>query len=179
MVTAWGFSAPLEIVRFAAANHLCVDLAYHGSRRLIEPYILRRTRDGNIVLHATRHDSGEHRSYRADRIEGASATSVSFVPRYAIELTTSGPLSIPSTTSAPRPTTPRSRSSVRHTGPTYVIQCMTCGKRFNRTSYDTRLNRHKDKSGFDCFGRTGFLADTKYRMSHGLPTRVAKRRLGA
>jgi predicted nucleotidyltransferase component of viral defense system len=162
MVTAWGFTAPLEIVRFSAANHLCVDLAYQGSHRLIEPYSLRRTRDGNIVLHATRHDSGEHRSYRVDRIEGASATSVSFVPRYAIELTTSGPLSVPPTTSTPRPGPVRLRSSARHAGPTYVVQCTACGKRFNRTSYDTKLNPHKNKSGFDCFGRIGFVAETKY-----------------
>ncbi len=31
----------LEIIRFAAANHLCVDLAYDGSVRRIEPYSLR------------------------------------------------------------------------------------------------------------------------------------------
>ena len=30
----------LEIIRFAAANHLCVDLEYQGSVRRIEPYSL-------------------------------------------------------------------------------------------------------------------------------------------
>ena len=33
----------LEIIRFAAANHLCVDLTYDGSVRRIEPYSLRQT----------------------------------------------------------------------------------------------------------------------------------------
>ena len=42
----------LEIIRFAASKRSCVDLAYQGSVRKIEPYSLRRTRDGNIVLHA-------------------------------------------------------------------------------------------------------------------------------
>ena len=46
----------LEIIRFAASNRLCVDLEYQGSVRRIEPYSLRRTRDGNIVLHATSPD---------------------------------------------------------------------------------------------------------------------------
>ena len=48
----------LEIVRFAAANHLCVDLQYQGSVRRIEPYSLRQTSEGNIVLHAVRTRSG-------------------------------------------------------------------------------------------------------------------------
>jgi hypothetical protein len=79
MAHAWGFSAPLEVIRFAAANHLCVDLRYNGTHRLIEPYSLRRTREGNILLHAIRHDSNEHRAYRVDRIEGASATRAVFI----------------------------------------------------------------------------------------------------
>jgi WYL domain len=67
----------LEIIRFAAANHLCVDLAYDGSVRRIEPYSLRRTREGNFVLHAIRSNNGEHRSYRVDRMRDATVTSQS------------------------------------------------------------------------------------------------------
>jgi len=88
---------PLEIIRFAAANHLCVDLQYDGSVRRIEPYSLRETRDGNFILYATRSDTGEQRSYRIDRMQGASVTGQSFTPRFLVELTTDGPLSIPPT----------------------------------------------------------------------------------
>ena len=170
--TTWGLPAPLEIIRFAAANHLCVDLDYtdqqgNRGRRLIEPYSLRRTKDGNIILKASRHDTGEAKSYRVDRIEGAHATNTPFVPRYAIELTSAGPLSIPLTTrssdaaglSLRGPYSPLGRPS---TGPKYIVQCTVCGKRFTKKSYDTRLNPHKNKSGFDCYGRIGFLVDTKY-----------------
>lgn len=87
----------LEIIRFAAANHLCVDLEYGGSVRRIEPYSLRRTRDGNIVLHAIRVSDGGHRSYRIDRIQGAQTTGQSFIPRYVVELTPQGPAIIPPT----------------------------------------------------------------------------------
>jgi predicted nucleotidyltransferase component of viral defense system len=87
MVHPWGMSFPLEIIRFAAANRLCVDLWYQGSRHIIEPYSLRRTRDGNIILHGVQRDSGETQAYRIDRIERASATKTPFVPRYAVELT--------------------------------------------------------------------------------------------
>ena len=90
MSHAWHAAIPFEIIRFAAANRLCVDLTYQGTRRLIEPYSLRRTKDGNLLLYAVKHETGEPRSYRVDRIQGAVATQVSFIPRYLIELTPSG-----------------------------------------------------------------------------------------
>ena len=93
--------APLEIIRFAAANHLCVDLAYDGGVRRIEPYSLRQTAEGHFVLHAIRTDSGEHRSYRVDRMRGASVTRQSFTPRHLIELSPAGPL--PVAPASPRP----------------------------------------------------------------------------
>ena len=154
-VTAWEPQTSLEIIRFAAANHLCVDLVYAGKRRIIEPYSLRRTRDGNIILHAVRHENGRSRSYRMDRIQGADATDIPFAPRYAIELTPQGPLSIPSTAR-----TAASRGFPA--GPRYVVECPSCGKRFSRKNYSTQLNPHKDKSGYPCYRRTGYIIETKY-----------------
>ena len=89
MSHAWHAAIPLEIIRFAAANRLCVDLTYKGTRRLIEPYSLRRTQDGNLLLYAVKHETGEPRFYRVDRIQRAEATQVSFTPQYLIELTPS------------------------------------------------------------------------------------------
>lgn len=85
----------LEVIRFAATNRLCVDLEYQGRTRRIEPYSLRRTKDENIILHAWNIDSDAHRSYRIGRIQGARSTSQTFAPRYAIELTPTGPVVIP------------------------------------------------------------------------------------
>ena len=78
------------MIRFAAANRLCIDLDYLGSIRRIEAYSLRRTRDGNIILHAFDTDKNAHRSYRVDRIAGASTTNQAFIPRYEVELTPQG-----------------------------------------------------------------------------------------
>lgn len=89
MAQAWHSQVPLEIIRFAAANRLCVDLEYKNSHRLIEPYSLRRTQEGNILLYAVRHEDAQPRSYRVDRIQGATATNISFSPKYMIELTAS------------------------------------------------------------------------------------------
>jgi hypothetical protein len=173
MAQAWHTTTPLEIIRFAAANRLCVDLTYQGSHRLIEPYSLRRTKDGNLLLYAVKHDTGEDRSYRVDRIQGAQATQTSFTPRYVVELTPVGPISAPPTArqassfSSPRMSIPRTkrRTLSRSTGsygPKYVFECAYCGKKFTRGSYNATLNPHKDKNGYPCPGRTGIYVDTKY-----------------
>ena len=161
---------PLEIIRFAAANHLCVDLQYDGSTRRIEPYSLRETRDGNFILYATRSDSGEPRSYRIDRTQGASVTDQSFTPRYLVELTTEEPLSIPQTASRSegsglsfgRPAARSRATRSASNGPVYVYRCPICGKSFDRRSMDSSLNAHKNPHGYQCPGRTGIYVRTKY-----------------
>ncbi len=79
----------IEVIRFAAANRLCVDLLYKGERRRIEPYSLRSAKDGNVILHAYDIRKRGHRSYRVDLIQGARAAGETFVPRFAVELTAS------------------------------------------------------------------------------------------
>lgn len=87
MAQAWHVNVPIEIIRFAAANRLCVNLAYNNTSRLIEPYSLRKSQDGNLLLYAVKHQIGEVRAYRVDRIQGVEVTKESFTPRYAVELT--------------------------------------------------------------------------------------------
>jgi predicted nucleotidyltransferase component of viral defense system len=85
-------SSALETIRFAASNRLCVDLDYMPEQgrlgvRRIEPYSLRRTQAGDILLFAIRVMDGQLRSYRLDRIRGAVVTDQIFSPRFLIELT--------------------------------------------------------------------------------------------
>lgn len=94
MAQAWHTSTPIEIIRYAAVNRLCISLDYQGSRRVIEPYSLRRTRDGNLLLYAVKHNTGEDRSYRVDRIQGAEVTKIPFKPRYALEMSIVGATSV-------------------------------------------------------------------------------------
>ncbi len=167
----------IEIIRFAASNRLCVELDYRDERgnfrtRVIEPYSLRKTQDDNIILHALRADNGQHRSYRVDRIQGARATNTVFMPKYEIELTSGGPVVLAPTvaesrkSSSFRATSRRpsrtNRSSRSSFGPKYVFQCPMCQKKFTRSKHDSRLNKHKDKYGYPCSGRTGYLVDTKW-----------------
>lgn len=171
---AWSATIPLEVVRFAGANHLLVNLGYQNKHRLIEPYALRRTKDGNILLYAVKHGTGEPRSYRVDRIQSAEVTNQSFVPRYAIELNVTGPAYAPLVARpridrilTPKPRTMSSRlpkTSKMHSssGPQYIFQCTVCGKQFTRKSYDSVLNPHKGRNGYPCPGRTGIYKKTKY-----------------
>jgi len=169
MPRAWHSTTPLEVIRFAAANRLCVDLTYSGTHRLIEPYSLRQTRDGNLLLYAVKHNMGEDRSYRTDRIQRSEVTKIPFTPRYAVELTPSGPLSTPPTvrgviSKSIRVTsmrTPQKRKTLS-LGPKYVFKCPLCGKQFAHKSYESSLNKHKNKQGYPCPGRTGIYVTTKY-----------------
>ena len=167
----------LEVIRFAASNRLCVDLRYQRSTRRIEPYSLRLTKEGNIILHAHNRDKDESHSYRVDRIEGANVTGESFNPRFAIELTPAGPLGIAPTrrgggvgaalrglaiTRPPRArgSRGRSRSTIR-SELTYVYQCAICGKRFSRKKRIRSLNPHNGKDGFPCAGRHAVMVDMR------------------
>lgn len=109
MIHAWHARVPFEVIRFAAANHLCVDLRYQGSTRQIEPYSLRRTKDGALLLFAVKQQTGELRSYRLDRIEGATVTRISFVPRFLVELTPAGGIKVLPTARSANPKLVRPR----------------------------------------------------------------------
>jgi hypothetical protein len=171
-------------VRFAAANRLCVELDYldEGGRRnvrVIEPYALRRTLAGNLLLMAVKSDTGQARSYRVDRIQGAIATKRSFAPRYAIELTSGSPMSAPAIKrqSAAVPHSPQpmlrpwrlpspsrgrlsqpASTSLRHT-----FRCTVCGKQFRKSTFDAKLNTHKGKNGLPCYGTIGTFVKTTQR----------------
>lgn len=174
MVQAWGAQAgSLETIRFAAANHLCVQLDYtkeNGERTapVIEPYSVRRTSAGDLLLFGVKSDTSESRSYRLDRISAVTVTRQGFQPRFAVELTASGPLTTlpverqrghsPGLRAAPsRASVSRPKNPAGGFGQTYSFECTLCGKTFKRSTYDAKLNPHKNKQGWPCPGRVGFL----------------------
>ena len=46
--------------------------------------------------------------------------------------------------------------------PRYIFQCVSCGKRFEHSQYDSTLREHKTKSGYPCPSRIGSYVTTKY-----------------
>lgn len=164
-ITTWGVGVPLETIRYAATNRLCVELGSNGTTRIIEPYSLRRSSEGNLLLYTTRVDNGRLRVYRVDRIESARVTTRAFVPRYRVELSTARPVTVPETSRTRSGSTPVRPSRRPRSGVVYIIQCPMCLKRFRRTrSGDTRLNEHKNPDGFRCPGSrgTGIFVDTSW-----------------
>jgi predicted nucleotidyltransferase component of viral defense system len=88
-ISSWNYGFPLELVRYAGANRLKVEIDYRALQgrqgpRIVEPYSLRASQDGNVRLMVV-NDQGWIRGYRLDRIAGVRATTESFVPRYVVE----------------------------------------------------------------------------------------------
>jgi predicted nucleotidyltransferase component of viral defense system len=162
----------IEAIRFAAANRLLVNIDYRDkqgkrSTRAIEAYSLRRSRAGEVLLMAVRAEDAQPRSYLVNSILGVSATQTIFSPRYPIELTPSGPQSIPPTSRSaglviPRTSTRRSRVRTTSTGPRYVFRCTVCRKLFERRTHDSILRPHKNPAGYQCYGTYGTYVRTKY-----------------
>src|SRR5262249_40702190 len=138
-----------------------------GQRYLIEPYSLRATAEGHMVLYGVKLPSNETRSFRTDRIIAVSVTSQAFAPRFSIDFIPIGPvgLSVKPLSSQPpphRPRAPRPRVPKGRSGPKYVFRCTTCGKTFTKSTHNSHLNPHKNKHGSACYGRFGAYVKTKY-----------------
>lgn len=148
-------------------------LVYDGYERLVEPYSLtfKRRRDGvgREYFYAWDRSGGSSgqvgiKSFLAERVQSVSLTDSTFEPRYSIELTKNDGgyfgrpfFGAPPASSVHKPKLQSRRQSSSSYGMTYTVECSYCGKRFKRTSYDTKLNEHKDKYGNRCFGRVGFI----------------------
>jgi hypothetical protein len=81
----------IEVLAFASANELCVDLGYNGTVRRVAPYSLRRNKrlyHPGILFFAKRVDRELGlRSYSMDKITSAVVTDESFpVDQYEPEL---------------------------------------------------------------------------------------------
>lgn len=86
-----GGGQALERVRFAARNRLCIELKYDGVRRTAEPYSLRRSKEGTLLLYVhelTRDGKSTEqlKSYTVERIDDVTVASRPFVARWAVEL---------------------------------------------------------------------------------------------
>lgn len=81
----WGSGIRIEAVRFAGANRLLVEFKYHGKRRLIEPYSLRRASTGNVLLYGWELESEQIKAYKTEELYDLRATTRSFTPRFRVE----------------------------------------------------------------------------------------------
>jgi len=160
-VGIWGVNVPIESIRFAAANHLCIELGYKGTTRVVQPYSFRRTRDGNILLYAVKQASGEIRAYRLDRMESVRVTSTSFTPRFRVEIGSFAKETTPPPSTVRRAGKARTPRGGTPAGPVYIVQCPVCGKKFRRQTHSTTLRSHDGPGGWPCPSRTGYIVETR------------------
>lgn len=163
----------IDRLRFSASNYLCIKLEYRKENGqtnfyLLEPYSLNETSKGFLLLHAIKHDTGQIRAFRTDRMISVEVTDTVFTPSYRIDLISHGPKRI---TQAPTQSRAVAKSlkpaqgkkwSSSKSGITYIVKCSLCEKKFRRKTMSGKLNKHKNKAGLDCSGRVGFLTETKY-----------------
>lgn len=150
-----------------------LKMLYDSVARYVEPYSLTyKTRQdgiGNEYFYAWDRTGGRSgragmKSFIQNKIQSVEITEESFEPRYPIELSKSGGYFGNSfatrTPSVRRPSVTRPKKRVNSFfGVIHTIECPVCNKRFKRSSYDTKLNKHKDRYGNQCYGRIGFIVN--------------------
>jgi len=152
-------------------------VVYNGKERMVEPYSLayKRRQDGvsqEYLYVYDRTDSADKnpKSFINTNFTSLENTIEKFEPKWEVELSKAGETSgktyfgkpfeersrtqLRRAQSRPRRTT---TSRIRGYGLTYTIQCSYCTKKFKRETYNTRLNKHKDKYGNNCYGRVGYM----------------------
>jgi len=135
---------------------------YHGVDRLVEPYSLKykQRQDGVAREYLYVYDTTGGRtsgpglkSLVYSGLDAIENTDISFNPRCEVELSKAGQLF----GQKYFPGSPGPRGYTHRSSAAYVVECPSCGKRFRRNSYSTKLNAHKDKYGNKCYARSGFI----------------------
>jgi len=166
IVNAYSSNLVLERIQFAAANRVRISLRYHNKNRTVEPLSFRISSQGNRLFYGFEMESRQVKAFSLDKIQDVVVTHESFVPKYPVEISNRGRVSMPQIPSKPREISSKAfrprAFGIRSTGPTYIFECSLCDKKFSRKKYNSKLNKHKDKDGYPCGGRFGTYVDTKY-----------------
>jgi len=85
----------LQRIQFAAANHICITLGYHRKLRTVEPLSFRTSKNGNQLFYGHEREAGHPKAYSLSKIESVAVTSKSYVAKYPVEISASGPISMP------------------------------------------------------------------------------------
>lgn len=148
----------LHKIQFSAASRVCVKMTYNGKTRTIEPVSFRRASSGNRLFYGFERETQQIKCFTLAEIRSLEITNLPFQEKFPVEISASGSISMPPVrrTVTPRQSSPRVTRSA-YKGLKYKFRCPGCEKIFYRTSYDSKLNEHKNKDGYRCFGRHGIF----------------------
>jgi len=93
--SAFNIEPTLQRIQFAAANRVCVSLNYHGKLRIIEPLSFRRSSEGNRLFYGYEREASHVKAYSLHKIESVEVTNLNYVEKYPVEITATGPISMP------------------------------------------------------------------------------------
>ena len=167
------FRAP---IMQAGRTQTLLRICYKGQDRIIEPYSLKylQRKDGQQreYFYAYNCSGGDNnpgiRCLVPENIQSIENTNEKFEPRFLIELSKAGEMPENRYLFDPNKPlkVPRRRIGGTHFRGVntikYVFKCSICGKQFTRTTYDSHINPHKSKKGFQCYGTFGIYVSTKY-----------------
>ncbi len=94
VLSAFTIEPILQRIQFAAANRVCVSLRYHGRIRTVEPLSFRRSKSGNRLFYGYEREAGHAKAYSLRKIESVDVTNLSYVEKYPIEISATGPISM-------------------------------------------------------------------------------------
>ena len=161
----------------AANSFTLLEVKYDGISRLVEPYSLvykvRKDGHGQEYFYVWDQTGGRSsgpglKIFLNTKIQSLKNTDIKFDPRFEVELKKAGELTQKTYFSKPFSSVRTTTRTTRHrtfnkvSGTKYVFECTICGKKFRRKNHSSKLNKHKDKYGNQCFGRTGLYVDTIY-----------------
>ncbi len=143
----------------AGQNLTLLRLRYDNKTRLVEPYslVFKIRKDGVAREYLYAHDTTGGNSgpgmklFVPGKVEFIENTDTPFNPRHDVELNKAGSAEISGRFEG------HSVRKFRFGGwkQNHEIPCTMCGRLFRRSTFDTKLNPHKNKSGHPCFGRYG------------------------
>jgi hypothetical protein len=144
------------------------------SNPVVEPYSLRETQDGNLIIYGVKVETEEVRAYRVDRVQSIKVTTRVFRPRYRIEFSSTGGIhAIPTERKsgsssfagyglAGRPHKSIGRIKTANPfGMKYIFQCSMCMKKFTKSTNNPTLRAHKNSYGMQCSGKHGYFIGNK------------------
>ena len=83
-------------IQFAAANRLCIKLAYHNKDFIVEPLSFRVTRNRNHLLYGYENNNKKITAFSLSEIQSVEITNNTYIEKeYPVEITASGVISMP------------------------------------------------------------------------------------
>ena len=171
------FDANLRIpIMKAGKEQTLLRIRYHGFERYLEPYSLKYQEKKNgeqseyfYAYDRTWGSTGPGpKKFLARDVQSIENTEEKFEPRYPIGLSKAGELpENPYLFDPNKPIhspkrKPKIKIGMKTYGPTYIYQCSFCGKKFHKKTMDSKINQHKNKSWYACYGWYGIYVGTKY-----------------